>query len=128
MARYLIAPAAERDVESILIWTHERFGEVAMDRYGKLLAQAILDVAADANRPGATLRPEIASSIGTYHLYHSRNRPPKNERVKNPRHFLLFRTERTEVLEILRVLHDSVELSLHLPQAYRRGESGGEGA
>ena len=37
MRRYILAPAAEQDIESILSWTHERFGERARLRYEALL-------------------------------------------------------------------------------------------
>jgi plasmid stabilization system protein ParE len=36
MSRYVVSPAAERDIESILVWTHEQFGASGRLRYGKL--------------------------------------------------------------------------------------------
>ena len=110
-----IAPAAERDIESILAWTHEHFGERARLRYEALLSQAIADVADDPDRAGSDLRPEIAADARTYHLWHSRNRVAPTGRVKDPRHFPLYRTRSNGRLEIGRVLHDSMDLERHLP-------------
>ena len=116
MARFLLSPLAEADIEGILAWTHEHFGEVARSRYEELLAQAILDVAANPERPGCTARPELSEAARTYHLHYSRNNvSPAANRVKRPRHFLLFRTADTGTVEIGRVLHDSMDLIRHLP-------------
>jgi toxin ParE1/3/4 len=38
--------------------------------------------------------------------------------IRQPRHFLLYRVA-GNVVEIGRVLHDSMELDLHLPEEYR---------
>lgn len=61
MARFVLSPLAEADIEGILAWTHEHFGESARRRYEELLVQAILDVAADPERPGCAIRPEFVA-------------------------------------------------------------------
>ena len=53
MCRYVISPAAERDMQSILEWTHERFGQQGRLRYEALLVSAIVDVADDPKPPAA---------------------------------------------------------------------------
>ncbi len=45
MAKFVLSPSAEADIEGILAWTHEHSGEAARLRYEELLAQAILDIA-----------------------------------------------------------------------------------
>lgn len=118
MARYLISPAAERDIESILAWTHERFGLQGRLRYEALLVRAILDVADDPRRTGSHTRPEISPTVRTYHRWHSRNRvEPAADRVRRPRHFLVYRMGSEGGVEIGRVLHDSMDLARHLPIA-----------
>jgi len=118
-AVYVLSPRAEEDIAAILAWTDEHFGRAARRRYEALLVQAILDVAADPERPGATTRPEIAADARTYHLWHSRRRvSARVGRVQTPRHFLLFRVA-GERIEIGRVLHDSMDLPRHLPPEYR---------
>jgi toxin ParE1/3/4 len=122
MPRYRVSPAAERDIEAILTWTHEQFGTSARIRYEALLVRAILDVAADPDRPGGRPRPDIAADARTYHLYYSRNRvPPPAARVRQPRHLLLYRIRDDGKIEIGRVLHESMDLVRHLPEEYRPG-------
>jgi toxin ParE1/3/4 len=59
MPPLVIAPAAEHDIESILIWTHEHFGEQARLRYEALLVQAIVNVAGRL-RHGPTISFTVA--------------------------------------------------------------------
>src|SRR3954462_5652422 len=111
MPKYRLSPQAERDIEAILEWTHENFGEKARLRYEALLTRAIMDVAEDPERVGSHDRPEIAVAARTYHLRHSRDRVKKSiGRVQRPRHFFLFRTRTDGEVEIGRVLHDGMDL------------------
>ncbi len=120
MVRFTISPAAERDIGSILAWTHEHFGEQARLRYEALLVQAIVDVAEDPQRPGSASRDEISRVARTYHVWHSRNHVDKAlGRVRHPRHFLIYRFTDKNQIEIGRVLHDSMDLPSHLPAEYR---------
>jgi toxin ParE1/3/4 len=120
MPRYIVSPAAERDIESILAWTHERFGLQGRLRYEALLVRAILDVADNAERAGSQERPEIIPDARTYHLFYSRNGVDDAiGRVRHPRHVLLYRTCEDGRIEIGRVLHDSMDLQQHLPDEYR---------
>ena len=119
MARFRLSPATEQDLETILAWTHEQFGEDARLRYEALLVQAIVDVAADSERAGCQPRPELAESAFTYHLAFSRDHVTAGGRVRRPRHFLLCRTTSDGTIEVGRVLHDSMDLARHLPEEYR---------
>lgn len=120
MPRYRLSPLAEQDLEAILTWTHEHFGEQGRIRYEALLVRAILDVVADPQRPGCQPRPELAPGAMTFHLLRSRDHVPNaTGRVRQPRHFLLFRIAADGCLEIGRVLHDSMDLERHLPDEYR---------
>ena len=119
MFHLTLAPSAERDIENILAWSHERFGAEARKRYEKLIVRALLDLVDDPERLGSNRRPELAVDARTYHLVHSRERAGSERgRVHRPRHLLLYRT-RGETLEIARVLHDSMDLERHLPEEYR---------
>lgn len=123
MPRFILAPAAERDIEQILAWSHEQFGELARLRYEKLLVCAVQDVVEDPNRAGCHHRPEIAGAARTYHLRNSRDHLSRVEgRVSNPRHFLLYRIRPDGQVEIGRVLHESMDLQRHLSKEYREDE------
>src|SRR5437762_2953873 len=105
MPRCVIAPAAVEDIESLLAWTHEHFGEKARLRYEALLLRGMLDIANQPDLPGSSRRPEIAASARTYHLAHSRKRVTGAVgRVKQPRHFILYRTRADGAVEVGRVL------------------------
>jgi toxin ParE1/3/4 len=120
MARFVIAPIAEQDIASVLVWTEEHFGDQARLRYEALLIQAIIDVAKCPDLPGSHSRPEIAAAARTYHIFFSRSHvAAEMGRVRRPRHFLLYRTRSDGAVEIGRVLHDSVDLARHLPDEYR---------
>lgn len=120
MRRYRISALAEQDLEAILAWSHEQFGEQERLRYEALLVQAILDVAENPQRVGCTSRPELAPSAFTYHLRSSRDRTSRSMgRVRNSPHFLICRIATDGYLEVGRVLHDSMDLARHLPVDYR---------
>lgn len=120
MLQYRLSPLAERDLEAILAWSHEHFGEQGRLRYEALIVRAILDVADDPRRPGCRSRPELASGVLTYHLFHSRDHVPRAQgRVRKPRHLLVVRVAADGALEIGRVLHDTMDLARHLPDEYR---------
>ena len=123
MASYILAPAAKEDLEAILRWSHEHFGEEARLRYEALLVRAILDIAEDANRAGSQQRPELADAARTYHIRNSRDRVEGVPHVKQPRHFLLYRLTTDGQIEVGRVLHDSMDLSRHLPDDYESAAS-----
>jgi toxin ParE1/3/4 len=117
----VIAPRARSDIANILAWTLEHFGPQSMHRHRKLVQTAIEAVAADPELAGAASRPEIARNCRTDHLLHGRKRTgARGGRVRSPRHFLLCRVTATGVVEIGRVLHDSMDLEQHFPQEHRQ--------
>lgn len=116
----LIAPMARRDIASILAWTLEHFGRQTSKRYAKLITTAIEQLAENPVRAGSSPRPEIAQHCRTYHLYFSRRSAGRaNNRIRQPRHFLLYRIADANTLEISRVLHDSMDLRANLPEDFR---------
>ena len=116
MPGYLISPAAEEDIESILAWTNGEFGEAAGLRYEALLVRAMLDIAERSDRAGSHARPEIGAGLRSNHISYSRTRvSARVGRVKQPRHFLLYRIGSDGRIEIGRVLHDSMDLERHKP-------------
>ncbi len=80
-----------------------------------LIRQALTDVGKDPFGPGTKQRPELPQSVHTYHLASSRDHV-SGERVKTPRHFLLYRALSFRV-EVLRILHDSRDLERHIQES-----------
>ena len=117
----IIAPKARSDIASILAWTEENFGPQTLKRYAKLIATAIEQIAEDPERAGSSQRPEIAENCRTYHLYFSRKSAGRaGDRIRQPRHLLLYRVTESNTLEIGRVLHESMDFQANLPEEYRR--------
>jgi toxin ParE1/3/4 len=116
----VIAPKARGDIASILAWTEENFGPQTLKRYAKLIATAIEQVAENPERAGSRQRQEIAEHCRTYHLYYSRKSAGRaGDRIRQPRHLLLYRVTESNIVEIGRVLHDSMDLHANLPEEYR---------
>ena len=114
------APRARLDIAEILDWTLCEFGPKAARRYSLLLETALADLAENPERLGVVRRPEISKECGTYHLFHSRKKAARaGRKVRDPRHFLVFRVSTDETLEIVRVLHDAMDLGEHLPSDLR---------
>lgn len=104
--------AASRDLEDILRWTGEKFGPEALSRYEELFAQALEDLSENPFRVGCR---KAGERFVIYHLRHSRDRVSDSRlRVGAPRHFILFRLLHEEI-EVLRVLHDAMDLERHFP-------------
>jgi toxin ParE1/3/4 len=120
-ARFHVGAAARRDIATILEWTLREFGMAATERYRLLIRQALLDIASNPDLPGSRERPEImVNGARTYHIELSRHRVA-GPKVKEPRHFILYRRRRDGVILVARVLHDSRDLQRHLPGDFRRG-------
>jgi toxin ParE1/3/4 len=116
----IIAPKARGDIAGILAWTEENFGPRMSRCYGNLIAIAIEQVAVNPELAGSCHRPEIAENCRTYHLFFSRKSANRADRIRRPRHFLIYRATESGMVEIGRVLHDSMALKAYLPEEYRR--------
>jgi toxin ParE1/3/4 len=101
---------ADSDLRSILDWTLDAFGSPAVERYSRLIGQALRDLAENPERSGTQ---HVDDALCIYHLRHSRTRVCGNH-VHRPRHFILFRIT-TKHLEILRYLHDAMDLEQQFP-------------
>lgn len=115
-------PPLARMFVRLCTWSERKFGKTAAVRYRALIKQAVRDVGEDPKRPGSKERPEIMiEGARTYHLQFSRSRL-SSPGVKEPRHFLLYRSREDGVVEVARILHDGRDLVRHLPESYRRQE------
>lgn len=96
----------------ILSASGDHFGQSAQRRYRLLLEQAIEDVAADPLRAGVQSAGG-EQGVWLYHARHPRPRTPAKQRVRRPRHLIVFAIASDEV-RVLRVLHDAMDLPEHL--------------
>jgi len=109
-----LAAAAEADFEEILRWTVDRFGDAQARTYAETVSAALNDLAAGPTVVGAEKRDDILKGIFTLHVA---------RKGRKGRHFILFRVGRApdrDVIEVLRLLHDVMDLQRHLPPADER--------
>ena len=104
-----LSKRAVQDVEEVLVYTLAQFGERKYEQYKELIRQALADIAADPYRPPARHRPEIGVDIRTFHIA----RPGKKAR-----HLFLYRVVQDELVDLGRLLHDSMDLRRHQPEAW----------
>ena len=106
--RVNVTKAADADIEEIDRWTEQRFGSAQAQAYATAMADAINALAAGSDVRGARARTDIQSGLYTLHLARFRRRA---------RHFVVFRIRDADhrMLDVLRVLHDAMDLPRHVP-------------
>lgn len=105
-----LTQAAERDFQNILHWSEDRFGPRQARVYATTLSLAIEALDAGPAIAGARTRDDIAKGIFGLHVARG---------GRAGRHFVMFRIARgsDRSLEVLRLLHDSMDPQLHLRPA-----------
>ena len=105
-----LTAAAEADFAGIIAWTAEQFGDVQGRIYAETLSLAVEALAAGPGLPSAKTRPEIGKHLFTLHVA---------RRGRRGRHFILFRADpdpKRRRVEVLRILHDAMDLERHVPE------------
>lgn len=106
-----LAAAAEQDFREILRWTGENFGRGQARTYARTLSNALHDLALGPSIMGVRRRDDIGLGIHTLHVA---------RKGRKGRHFIAFRvvpSRGEHIIEVLRLLHDSMDLPRHLPAA-----------
>lgn len=104
-----LSAAAEADFRQILRWTVDTFGSAQAHIYADTLSSALKALSTGPSVIGVRERPEIGSNIWTLHV--ARN-------GCKGRHFIMFQvadTQDSKVIDVLRLLHDSMDLERHSP-------------
>lgn len=113
MAEYYLTKTAKADIASILKTSESRHGLEARLRYRGLIAAAIRRVADDPNGPLTKEFPFGESGVRSFHIRHSR-RGSGEGRVGHPVHVIFYRAVHPGLIEIVRVLHERMEPTLHI--------------
>jgi toxin ParE1/3/4 len=106
-----LTATAEADYRNIIAWTMEHFGDLQARIYADTLSDALLALAEGPATIGIRERTEIGRGLFTLHVARDAHKG---------RHFVLFRVgpnRRQRHIEVLRLLHDAMDLKLHLPDA-----------
>jgi len=115
VAKFRLSLDAEADLIDILRFTQVRFGEGARRRYQGLLRAAFVSVAVEPERIGSLDREQLAAGLRSLHLLYCRSES-QSGRVDRPRHVVFYRLGNDQVVEIVRILHDAMEVERHLQQ------------
>lgn len=106
----VLSSEAERDLAGIARWTSQTFCRDQAKIYGRTLKAAIDALKAGPDIVGCKRREEISPELRTLHVAREGRRG---------RHFLLPRVGADRRIELLRILHDSMDLRRHLPSRDR---------
>jgi toxin ParE1/3/4 len=100
-----LSAAAEADYRQILQWTKENFGALQARDYAHTLSSALKELGAGPAIIGVKNRTDIGANILTLHVA---------RKGRKGRHFIMFRVSHIEdsnVIDVLRLLHDSMDLA-----------------
>ena len=104
--RVRLTAAAERDVLGILLWKAEHFAVEQVRRYRATIFAALRDLDDGPDATGTRDRDELGRNLRSLHVA---------RRGRRGRHVILFTTVDGARIEIVRILHDSMDLARHLP-------------
>ncbi|MFL6798544.1 MAG: type II toxin-antitoxin system RelE/ParE family toxin [Xanthobacteraceae bacterium] len=106
--RVRLGTAAELDFANILKWTTENFGPRQARIYRDTLVQAIGELVEGPDIARSKRRDEIMPGLRTVHVARHGRRG---------RHFLMYHAAEKSTVEIVRILHDTMDLQRHIPSA-----------
>ncbi|WP_072819856.1 type II toxin-antitoxin system RelE/ParE family toxin [Modicisalibacter ilicicola] len=104
-----LTKTAEEDFQGIAAWTARHFGKAQARIYAETLTAAITALTSGPDVPGVRARDDIRKGVRVLHVA---------RRGRKGRHFLLFRVGEDAIgrrIEVLRILHDAIDLPRHLP-------------
>jgi toxin ParE1/3/4 len=113
MARYRLSDPAQADILTILRRSEKLHGRQARVRYRALLTAAMRYVAAEPEGPLAMNRDTLLVGARSLHTRHCRNRS-REAKVARPVHVVVYRVLKPGLVEIMRVLHERMQPSLHI--------------
>ena len=101
-----LAEKAEHDLLDALVWTTDQFGALQADEYLETLTLALEALTDGPNIVGSKVRDDIGLGIRTLHVARL---------GRKGRHLVVFRMADGQFIDVIRLLHDSMDLAKHLP-------------
>ena len=103
---FRISARARRDLDKILRYSLAEYGRDAADRYELLLTTAMREIGDQPLLTGS--RPvRRRPGVYSYSISHTRLRLPREQRVRNPAHQVVYRLADDGIVEILGIVGDS---------------------
>ena len=106
--RVRLADQAALDLLDIATWTAENFGPRQAEHYAETMTLAIEALHDGPMPPGCKARDDIGPGIRTLHVA---------RQGRKGRHFVVFKESEGQIIDVLRLLHDSMDLSKHVAAA-----------
>ena len=106
--RVRLAEQAEQDLLGITLWTVQNFGVQQAEVYAETLSLAVQSLHNGPETVGATAREDIGPGIRTLHVA---------RQGRKGRHFVVFREAAEQTIDVLRLLHERMDLARHLSSA-----------
>jgi toxin ParE1/3/4 len=103
-----LSAAAKQDYRQILRWSVAKFGAAQAQIYADTVSSVLKDLAAGPDIIGVKACDDIGVNIKMVHVA---------RKGQKGRHFVLFRAgcfQGRNTIEVLRLLHDSMDLARHL--------------
>jgi toxin ParE1/3/4 len=104
--RIRLSDAAEVDFAEIVATSAMKFGPKQAETYKDTLTGALAALHAGPDVPGSSSRDEIRPGLRSLHV--ARN-------GRRGRHFIVYRAAPEQVIEVVRLLYDSMDLARHIP-------------
>ena len=101
-----LAEKAEQDLLDALVWTTDQFGALQADDYLETLTLALEALTDGPNIVGSKVRDDIGRGIRTLHVARL---------GREGRYLVVFRMADGQAIDVIRMLHDSMDLAKHLP-------------
>ena len=100
-----VANQAEQDFFEIVRWSAANYGQLKAVEYAETLSLAIGALAGGPEVLGVKCREDIGKGILTIHVARE---------GRKGRHFVVFRVGGSNMIDVLRLLHDSMDLVRHV--------------
>ncbi len=104
--RIRLGAEAEKDFGRILKYTKDTFGQRQFDVYRVTLLEALAALHTGPDVLGSVARDEILPNVRTLHVARKGHRG---------RHFIIYRASPGNVIDVIRILHDQMDLARHIP-------------
>jgi toxin ParE1/3/4 len=105
--RVRLGHVAERDFSGILAYTADHFGVRQAKVYKTTLSRAISALHLGPNVLGSVARDDVGPRLRSLHVARMGRRGS---------HLILYRTKSDDIIEVLRILHDSMDAARHVPR------------
>jgi toxin ParE1/3/4 len=106
MWQITLSEEAEKDFSRILRYTGDTFGPLQAEIYEKTILSAIARLDAGPEILGSIDRDELRPGVRSLHVA---------QQGRRGRHFIVYRAVASDAIEIVRILHDAMDLARHIP-------------